>query len=1093
MVNIGRTMCILTTEPGTPRINVHTPPGGWSTLAAMRINVVEAGAVGPIVDSLRRHLTGAASVDALSESFSVYVYDAVMKYASDVSSRLLLWDGSLDAYPLNGLGNEHRLRARLDQHRIARDCAEWARERLQVRRLTRRTRRSWVCVKGMFPYAVSGCGLDAEGLGLVPSNDLIFPEEISDVADVERLAANFEKIWHNEHASEDARERFLAGIELLHRDNPPESVYLRILIALFADFVSEAGDETEERGRTGFFNTEVWRKLYKFQRDGVLGAIEKLELHNGCIIADSVGLGKTFEALAVIKYYELRNHRVLVLTPKRLRENWTIFRANDARNPLLADRFAFDVLNHTDLSRVDGRSGDIDLAHVNWGNYDLVVVDESHNFRNNPQLKGHVTRYQRLMDEVFKAGVRTKVLMLSATPVNTRLADLKNQVLFATEGVDDALASSGITSIEQTLRKAQLRFTNWQKSDAATRSAKSLVGVLGMDYIRLLDLVTIARSRKHIEKYYGTADVGKFPERLAPVNLSPPIDVDGRLMRPEQLNDALLMLNLAAYRPTSYVLPSKARKYAELYDQQLRTGGARVWRQSDRDDNIVHLVRIGLLKRLESSVASLTRTVAKILGKVEAVITKVEDYDAAGGTGVSIESLDDVADLDDQELQDVIGGTLKVLLADIDRAAWLQDLRDDRARLRMVLTDIEAVDPDRDAKLLALKDLLRQKAEKPTNEDNRKALVFTAYSDTADYLYADIAGWARDELGLHAALITGTSNKCTLQGSRSDMHSLLTAFSPRSKGGDPAAEQIDIVIATDTISEGQNLQDCDMVVNYDIHWNPVRLVQRFGRVDRLGTTNTSVQLVNFWPDIDLDTYINLEKRVSSRMTLLDVSATGEENVLDAEAMNDLDYRRKQLEQMQNTAPTMEDLAGGLSITDLTLGDFRMDAAARPWRQRKELARWPMALFGVTRFDPALAADGLTPGAIFLLRIRGDGIAMSESYPLAPHLLAYVGDDGVLAHPIDEPKLALDVLRRHCLDRTEPDQAALADFHRATRDGARMTHYRGLLDAAVTAASGQATETAVASLFSPGPSTLGASGGAAGHDAVDVVAWLAVVP
>ncbi|PWW60242.1 helicase-related protein [Actinokineospora spheciospongiae] len=1031
-------------------------------------------------------------MDALSESFSVFVYDAIMKGASDISSRLLLWDGSLDSYPLNGLGNEHHLRAKLDQHRIAMDCAEWARERLQVRRLTRRTRRSWVSVNGMFPYAVSGSGLDAEGLGLVPSDDLIFPEEISDVADVERLAANFEKIWHNEHASEDARERFLTAIELLHRDNPPESVYLRILIALFADFVSEAGDETEERGKTGFFDTEVWRKLYKFQRDGVLGAIQKLELHNGCILADSVGLGKTFEALAVIKYYELRNNRVLVLAPKRLRENWTIFRANDARNPLLADRFAFDVLNHTDLSRAEGRSGDIDLAHVNWGNYDLVVVDESHNFRNNPQLKGHVTRYQRLMDEVFKSGIRTKVLMLSATPVNTRLADLKNQVLFATEGVDDALASSGISSIEQTLRKAQLQFTTWQKSDATTRSTKSLVGVLGMDYIRLLDLVTIARSRKHIEKYYGTVDVGKFPERLAPVNLSPTIDIDGRLMRPEQLNDTLLMLNLAAYRPTSYVLPSKAKKYAELYDQRLRTGGARVWRQSDRDANVVHLVRIGLLKRLESSVASLTRTVAKILGKVDAVITRVEEYDAAGDTGVSIESLDDVGDLDDQELEDVIGGTLKVLLADIDRPAWLQDLRDDRDRLSVVLTDIEAVNPGRDAKLLALKDVLRQKAEKPTNEGSRKALVFTAYSDTADYLYAEIASWARSELDLHAALITGTSNKSTL-GTRNDMHSLLTAFSPRSKGGDPAAEQIDIVIATDTISEGQNLQDCDMVVNYDIHWNPVRIVQRFGRVDRLGTTNKSVQLVNFWPDIDLDTYINLEKRVSSRMTLLDVSATGEENILDAEAMNDLDYRRKQLEQMQNAAPTMEDLAGGLSITDLTLGDFRMDAASRPWRQRKDLAGWPLALFGVTRFDQTLAADGLTPGAVFLLRVRGDAIAIPGSYPLAPHLLAYVGDDGVLAHPIDEPKLALDVLRRHCLDRTEPDAAALSAFHRTTMHGARMTHYRGLLDVAVTAASRQATETAVASLFSPGPSTLGANGGAIGLDAVDVVAWLAVVP
>jgi hypothetical protein len=1054
---------------------------------------MDAGEPGVVINKLRRHLTGATGVDSLSESFSIFVYEAIMRDLTDVRLRLLLWDGSLDERPLNGLDHEHLLRAKLDQHRIAREFAGWAVDRLQVRSLTRRARQSWVSVEGSFPYAVNGSGFDAEGLGLVPSPDLLFPEEVSDVAEVKRLAANFEKVWHNEQASKDAREQFLAKVEQLHRDNAPESVYLRILIALFADFVDEAGDQTEKRGRTGFFDTEVWRKLYKFQRDGVLGAIEKLEQHNGCILADSVGLGKTFEALAVIKYYELRNNRVLVLAPKRLRENWTIYRANDARNPLLADRFGFDVLNHTDLSRADGRSGDIDLAHVNWGNYDLVVIDESHNFRNNPQVKGRITRYQRLMDEVFRAGVKTKVLMLSATPVNTRLADLKNQVLFATEGADDALAGSGIKSVEQTLGKAQLRFNAWQRSDAATRSAKSLVDVLGMDYIRLLDLVTIARSRRHIEKYYGTADVGRFPERLAPVNLSPPIDAEGQLMRPEQLNDALLMLNLSAYRPTSYVLPSKAKKYAELYDQQLITGGARVWKQSDRDNNIVHLVRIGLLKRLESSVASLTLTVGKILRKVETVIDKVEEYNVKGGTGVSIENLDGVADLDDQDMQDVIGGTLKVLLADVDRAAWLQDLRDDRDRLRAMLADIATVDPDRDAKLAALKDLIRQKATEPTNDGNRKALIFTAYSDTADYLYANVADWVREELGMHVALITGGSNKSTLKRARSDMHSLLIAFSPRSKGGDPAAEQIDIVIATDTISEGQNLQDCDTVVNYDIHWNPVRIVQRFGRVDRLGTTNTSVQLVNFWPPIDLDTYINLEKRVSSRMTLLDVSATGEENVLDAEAMNDLDYRRKQLQQMQDAAPTMEDLAGGLSITDLTLGDFRMDAASRPWQQRKELADWPRALFGVTRFDETLAADGLTPGAVFLLEVRGNAITLSESYPLAPYLLVYVRDDGELAHPIEEPKLALDLLRRHCLDRTEPDAAALADFHRATRNGARMTHYRGLLDAAVIAASGRATETAVASLFSAGPSTLGVEAGASGLDAVDVVAWVAVVP
>ncbi|MPY50427.1 DEAD/DEAH box helicase [Streptomyces sp. K1PN6] len=929
------------------------------------------------------------------------------------------------------------------------------------------------------------------------SQDLYFPLETTEADKVAQAVVRLERMWHDDGTSRTVQEEFLNAARALFTDRAPESVYLRILTSLFKDFVEEAGEETAERGRTGFYDSVVWKKLYKFQRDGVLGAIEKLERHNGCIIADSVGLGKTFEALAVIKYYELRNDRVLVLAPKRLRENWTIYRGNDRRNPLAADRFHYDVLNHTDLSRPGGLSGDIDLANVNWGNYDLVVIDESHNFRNNPQVKGRTTRYERLMDEVFRSGVRTKVLMLSATPVNTRLADLKNQVLFATEGNDRALASDGIRSIETTLNKAQRHFKEWQRLPAATRSTKSLVGTLGMDYIRLLDLVTIARSRKHIEKYYGTKDVGKFPTRLAPVNLTPPIDTADRMIPLEEINRSILRLNLAAYKPTSYVSARHESKYAALYDQKVRTGGQRVWRQTDRENNVVHLLRVGLLKRLESSVNSLGKTLGKILATLEGAIASIDAYEAAGAEGTSIDSFADLEkiDLDDPQFEDTVGGSVKVFLADIDRVRWRQELEQDRNTVAALLAEVTAVDADRDAKLAELKRFLRDKVENPTNDGNRKALVFTAFSDTAEYLYGHVARWARDELGVHVALATGQSTRTTLPMKRVHMVDVLTAFSPRSKDGDLDDTQIDIVIATDTISEGQNLQDCDTVINYDIHWNPVRIVQRFGRVDRLGTTNTSVQLVNFWPNMDLDAYINLEARVSSRMTLLDVSATGEENVLDVTSgdMNDLDYRRKQLQQMQQAAPTMEDLAGGLSITDLTLSDFRMDAAARARKELQEIAGWPLALFGVARFDKILADDGLAPGAVFLLRVRDDAFAFSEGYPLAPYVLAYVTDDGNLTHEIEEPKLALDVLRHHCLGNTDPDAAVLAEFDRATRSGRSMKHYRDLLDVAVRAASGKAEESMVASLFSAGPSQLGTEAAAPGLEAVDLIAWVAVLP
>lgn len=1050
------------------------------------------------IDRLREHLdAGSARLDSLSESFSLFAYEVLQDKLNDVNVRLLLHAGSLEDLPLNGLDAENLKRARLDQHRIARAFVVWAEKHLQAKTLQRRTRGTWTSIDGPSPYVVNGAGFDAESLGLVASQNLYFPQGSTDPDRVTQAVVNFERMWFDNATARSIQKDFLDAARALYEDRAPESVYLRVLTSLFEDFIEESGAETAGRGKTGFYDSVVWSKLYTFQRDGVLGAIEKLERHNGCIIADSVGLGKTFEALAVIKYYELRNARVLVLAPKRLRENWTIYRANDQRNPLIKDRFSYDVLNHTDLSRTAGLSGDIDLANINWGNYDLVVIDESHNFRNNPQVKDRVTRYERLMNEVFRAGVRTKVLLLSATPVNTRLADLKNQVLFATEGDDQALAADGIKSIASTLNRAQKQFNDWQRTSADARTTKSLAGTLGMDYIRLLDLVTIARSRKHIEKYYGTQDVGKFPERLPPVNLTPPIDSANELIPLEQINSSILRLNLAAYKPTSYVIPKYESKYAALYDQRVRTGGERVWKQTDRENNVVHLLRVGLLKRLESSVSSLGKTLGKILATIDSAIKSVDDYEKAGGEGTSIDSFSDLAglDLDDPQFEDTVGGNVKVFLADIDRIRWRQELRQDRDTIADLLAEVLAVDAARDAKLAALRQFLRYKAEHPANDGNRKALVFTAFSDTAEYLYEHVARWASDELGLHVALVTGQTTRSTLKMKRMHMIEVLTAFSPRSKGGDPDSPQIDIVIATDTISEGQNLQDCDTVINYDIHWNPVRIVQRFGRVDRLGTTNTSVQLVNFWPDIDLDSYINLETRVSSRMTLLDVSATGEENVLDitSSEMNDLDFRRKQLQQMRDSAPTMEDLAGGLSITDLTLSDFRMDAAARGRNEIQEITRWPLALFGVARFDKQLADEGLAPGAVFLLRMRDGATPFSKSYPLAPYALAYVADDGMVLHDIEQPKLALDVLRRHCLGLTDPDPAVLAEFDKATRSGRSMKHYRDLLGAVMRSVSGTAEESLVASLFSAGPSKLGTDAAVPGVESVDVVAWMALIP
>ena len=713
----------------------------------------------------------------------------------------------------------------------------------------------------------------------------------------------------------------------------------------------------------------VWKKLYKFQRDGVVGAIDKLNRFGGCIIADSVGLGKTFEALAIIKYHELRNDRALVLCPKRLRDNWSLYRANDRRNFLASDRFNYDILNHTDLSRDGGLSGDIDLAYVNWGNYDLVVIDESHNFRNKrTPRQGGETRYDRLMRRIVREGVKTRVLMLSATPVNNRLADLRNQIAFATEGDDAALVEHGISSIDGTTRLAQKQFNRWLDLDDSERTASRLIEMLGFDYFMLLDRLTIARSRRHLEKYYGVTETGRFPERLKPINVKPDVDLTGKFPSIREINLEIRRLNLAAYAPLRYVLPHKRDAYDEKYSTKLESGEG-FFRQADREESLVHLLRVNALKRMESSVVSFALTVRRQLDDVETMLARIEKQ------AVELEELD-IADVDieDPAFESLlVGRKVKVLLQDVDLIRWRQELIEDRNRLATLHAAACQVSADRDAKLAELRGVIERKCQGPINAGNRKVIVFTAFADTARYLYDELAPWVQANLALESALVTGTGgNQVTLPKLRKDLASILTAFAPLTKERpEDLAEdgELDLLIATDCISEGQNLQDCDWLVNYDIHWNPVRIIQRFGRIDRLGAPNERIQLVNFWPNMELEEYLGLEQRVSGRMVLLDISATGEENLIEQQSgdpMNDLEYRRRQLLKLQDTVIDLEDLSSGISIADLTLTDFRIDLADYLRDRPDALATLPFGVYAaVTRAD-----DEIAPGMIFCLRAEG---------------------------------------------------------------------------------------------------------------------------
>lgn len=1033
---------------------------------------------GKVGKLLNERLSAEASFESLSASASVFAYEMLRgSLRLCRKARFLLAEPDpdtpyADQIELIGDRYDRPRRNELTTAALARNFADWLESTAGIRAMKRRAGHSlYVVENDQGPqFALHGSSaFTAVGLGGVPGDSYDMNTATESPTDAKELAASFEVMWSEAGGERDIKPDLLAALETIYTDKSPEQIYFLVLHALFEDYLGELDEENIIKTRTGIKDTVVWNKLYRFQRDGVLGTIDKIERFNGCILADSVGLGKTFEALAVIKYYELRNDRVLVLAPKKLRENWTLYTVNDKRNLLADDRFNFDVLNHTDLTRDGGYSGEINLETVNWGNYDLIVIDESHNFRNNPPRKDGLTRYGRLMRDIIRAGVKTKVLMLSATPVNNRMNDLKNQIAFITEGRDDALYNEGVSSIDATLRGAQKRFNSWLREDEDTRSSAGLLDALNFDYFSLLDRLTIARSRKHIEKYYDMSEIGSFPRRLSPHNLYPAIDRDDQFPELREINRDIRRLNLSAYAPLKYVLADKLAEYSRKYDMTMASGS--VFKQIDREESLIHLMRVNLLKRMESSIHAFALTVNKLLEGVRELKERLNNHDASD---IEEWNIEDIAVEDSAFDPYLVGNKIKVLIRDVDRIRWRQELEEDEALLVKLVREARDIGPARDAKLAALRQLIADKATHPINAGNRKALIFTAFADTAEYLYTQLADWAQNELGLHVGKVTGQSsgNRSTVPGLRRDIPSILAAFSPVSKerGGNPNDDAIDILIATDCISEGQNLQDCDLLVNYDIHWNPVRIIQRFGRIDRLGSTNDVIQLVNFWPNMELDEYIDLEARVAGRMVLLDISATGEENVIETaegDAMNDLEYRRRQMHQLQHDVPTIEDLSDGISITDLTLNDYRMDLGDYLKEHGDTLAQMPLGAYAVTEIDDLIANEGLAPGVIFCLRNMNARVHGDPTYALAPHYLVYVSDNGSVRLNFTHVRPILDALKRLSLGRARPDRSAIARFNEATNHGWEMAPYREHLARAVAAVTGKAEEQGVASLFQPG--------------------------
>ncbi len=1035
---------------------------------------------GAVADFLKTKIHAGSRLSVVSAYFTIYAYDALRENLDLIEHLDFLFGeprfiSSLDpdktdkkSFKIEDEGL--KLANRLEQKRVARDCAEWIRQKVDIRSI----RHAQLLHGKMYHIAnaaveeaiLGSSNFTVRGLGLgAGSNNIELNLEVDSNRDRRDLKIWFDELWNDPTLVEDVKAEVLQYLDQLYQNHAPEFIYFKTLFHVFENFLADQQKGGLLDQNIKIVDTGIWQALFEFQRDGVKGAINKILKHNGCILADSVGLGKTFEALAVIKYFELKNERVLVLCPKKLGENWLIYRNNDALNLFIKDRFRFDVLSHTDLSRDGGTANGINLETFNWGNFDLVVVDESHNFRNNTPGKrddeGNIirkSRYQRLMDDIVKAGVKTKVLLLSATPVNNDLRDLRNQIYFLTEGEDGAFKDSiGIGSLKDTLTAAQKTFTVWAKKHSGERRTKDLLDKLSSAFFKLLDELTIARSRKHILRYYkdSIARLGGFPTRNKPVSIYPEIDLQRRFLSYDKLNDEIDGYKLSLFAPSRYL----KKEFEQLYE----TRGSDPFSQKDREKFLVGMMKVNFLKRLESSVESFEITMGRTIGKIEDLERKIRNYQATPNQNPESEELElniAVPEADDDADDPMeVGGKFKYRLEHLQLDKWLKDLQTDKQQLSMLHTSAEAVTPERDAKLKELKELIRRKVKDPTTNNlgqpNKKVLVFTAFADTAAYLFDSLHSWAHKDLGINIALVAGSGDNHTTFG-KTDFNQILTNFSPHSKNRDkmpsmPQDEEIDLLIATDCISEGQNLQDCDYLVNYDIHWNPVRIIQRFGRIDRIGSVNKTVQLVNFWPTQDLDKYVNLKNRVEARMALVDIAATFEDNLLKNEEIEeiiheDMRYRDKQLLKLREEVLDLEDFSESVALNEFTLDDFRIELSKYIEANRKLLEDAPLGLYAIVPPNPEHQV--IAPGVVFCLKQKGEAKSGDTVNPLQPYFLVYVRDDGTVRFSFAQPKQILEIYRLVCGGKEAPYEQLCQLFDTETNNGADMKKYNDFLTAAV---------------------------------------------
>ncbi len=1053
-----------------------------------------------IKDDLKQVLKPHSKVSIASACFSIYAFQELKKELESIDELRFLFTSPTftpektqkklrEFYiprlsrekSLYGTEFEIKLRNELTQRAIAKECAEWIKERVHFKSNTTNEYMSGFIIidnnDEAYTYQPIN-GFTTIDLGCEKGNTLSNIVLRVSNPESQTYLKTFDTIWQDKDKLQDVTEQIIESISSVYKENSGEFIYFIALYNIFNEFLQDISEDNLPNEATGYKDSVIWNKLFDFQRDASLAIINKLETYNGCILADSVGLGKTFTALSVIKYYENRNKSVLVLCPKKLGNNWTMYKSNYLNNPLTADRLRYDVLYHTDLSRDTGFSNGIDLSLINWSNYDLVVIDESHNFRNGGDIKDNKeNRYLRLMNKVIRSGVQTKVLMLSATPVNNRFNDLKNQLQLAYEGDTRKIDAKLNTKkpINVIFRQAQRAFNDWSKLPAEERTTECLLEMLDFDFFELLDSVTIARSRKHIEKYYDTAKIGKFPTRLPVISLRPAITNNKDKINYNRIYEYINSLNLYIYMPSLFILPSRESKYYDIEAKQANIKSSKIG-QRGREEGIRRLMSINLLKRLESSVYSFKLTLNRVRELVKSTIQSIDDYKSIGKikafSGVDYTSIENDFDEDDQNTNMFLSSSnIKIDFEDIDYLTWEKHLHSDLSILDDLIYRIEQITPDEDAKLQCLFNVIKNKIEQPINNDNKKILIFSAFADTAEYLYKYVSQYVKENYGLESAMITGSKDGVTtIPKVKTDLNSVLTYFSPISKNKDSIypddKNNIDILIATDCISEGQNLQDCDYLVNYDIHWNPVRIIQRFGRIDRIGSKNDVIQLVNFWPDIDLDEYINLKARVETRMkvTVMTSTGTGADNILDDNEKEDLEYRKRQLERLHNEVVDIEEMNSGINIMDLGLNEFRLDLLSYA-KDNPDVENSPYGLHAVVKSD-----ETTPPGVIYVLKNVSNEINIDNQNRLHPFYMVYIADDGEIICNYLQPKNLLDLMRKVCKQNSVPDTELCRQFNIETKDGRDMGKYSKLLEGAISSIINVKEESDFESLFSSGESS-----------------------